>query len=614
MRRTKKCNKNLPKAFAGAALLGLGVNLAGDIYGEYKENKRQEELQKLQKEEQFRNDATSRLQSNLQNYDLNIPTFALGGQLTQQGNQVPPQEMDKIQGNKHEQNGTNIGNVVEAEKGEVKSGKIIYSDRLKLTLADTKEFGLPKSYKGKTIAQVAELIGKKFELRPNDKLDKEEKERRLDLLFQLQEEKKQAMQAKVDELTGKQQVPQEQQLPPLEELANQSQAQEQPAGIPKLGYGGNFGGIPSYGNIPTEEELLGKSYNVQNSSNLTPEQLAVLQDQLGAKSNTQIPGINATAGLPPMYGPQNQQYYLNQGSTSKSNYPPYNLISKSSSSKTAPATTPAGGTSAGGTSAGGTSAGGTSAGGTSAGGTTGTTSTGTTSTGTTSTGTTSTGTTSNKASGYSRPNGIESNLGNLYNIGRGIYGLTKPEKKFDRIRANYTRASYLDPERALNDSRVAANTSANTLSNNNRGLGNYLSNMIALRSREGMNEAAINQKYDESNVGISNSTNRVNTQIANSTAAQNSQIERYEEQINQQERDVASNQIQFGLTGLSNNYLSRTRDKNLAAAQSIDLSNLGTKDWKLDSYGNQYFVASNGYHYYKNGRIINDKGIVIKQP
>jgi len=162
--------------------------------------------QKEENTNRQRGEAFNKTLSNVQNYDLNIPTFAMGGNMgqdpsrmgmgMQKGMQMKQQGIDNIQGNTHEQGGTNIGNVVEAEKGETKDNNVIYSDRLKITAKDVRDYALPKSYRGKTIAEVSKIIDKQLGLRKYDSIDNEERQRRMDVLTEIQEDKKVEMQNK----------------------------------------------------------------------------------------------------------------------------------------------------------------------------------------------------------------------------------------------------------------------------------------------------------------------------------------------------------------------------------------------------------------------------------
>jgi len=191
---------------------------------------------------------------------------------------------------------------------------------------------------------------------------------------------------------------------------------------------------------------------------------------------------------------------------------------------------------------------------------------------------------------YNSPNRIHSNLGNIWEIGRGIHGLLKPEKTFDRVAPEYVRAANVDPTRALQSATTSYGNARASIRNNSRGVGNYLSNMMGLASSEAGSKAGIHAQYDNINVGFENQARSQNSQIGMSAQQQNAATQKYAEQVNQQERDVASNMIQQGLTDMSTNYMMRKRDKNQYRQDknTAKFINMLYKNWNMIGSQMQY--------------------------
>jgi len=589
---------------------------------------------------------------NVENYNLNIPTFAMGGnmdeaqmqqmqqmQMQQQQQQgqgrgamngpmdgtgprgQEQQEVDMIQGNRHEQGGTNIANIVEAEKGEAKAGKVVYSDRLKITKSDAKEYDLPKAYVGKTIAQVAELIDKQFGLRKFDSLDKKEKKNRLDILASIQEDKKQDMSN--GEFRNNMEgagLPISQEMEQgLMQQSEQSimQNEQQPQEVmPQMAYGGtvppgsrwsevngqiipaelntkelldkyakdayNSGHLPRYGadnKWGNEFNASWKSYGKEFLSNqvkvnegtppnlntplkfdIESQEVRVNSPYLSNVLNEDMSGI-ITNNTPSINS--NKLSYIpedNDLDFIDEEYEQYISTDDAGNREFADKNSPrltSGAIAKG------------------------------------ATGTSTPVDEDGNMFNYKQPNQFMTNAGNYYDIARGIVGMFKPEKKFDRVSPEYQRAAYVDSGRSLEELSGAFGTARTGVAENTRGIGSYLSNMIALGSAEAKGRANVSQKYDEANVGIENRVRAANAQAGMNAQQQNASIQRYEEDINQRERDVASNMIQSGLSNSSELYMSKVRSKNKYEMDLAMLQAMRQNNWRYTKKGMEYINTGN---------------------
>jgi hypothetical protein len=70
------------------------------------------------------------------------------------------------------------------EEGEVKYNNYIFSNRLKAKKEDLQAFNLPEKYEGKTYADIAKILSKESEERPNDPISKRTLDNHLNKLTQ----------------------------------------------------------------------------------------------------------------------------------------------------------------------------------------------------------------------------------------------------------------------------------------------------------------------------------------------------------------------------------------------------------------------------------------------
>lgn len=177
-------------------------------------------------------------------------------------------------------------------------------------------------------------------------------------------------------------------------------------------------------------------------------------------------------------------------------------------------------------------------------------------------------------------------MGNLYDIYRGIKG----GDPVNIGRLNAVELEQLDPTRAIQlQQESAAGTNALIRQQGGQGLGTYMSNIGATNARTQGSIGTTQSSYDEANVGIRNQ-NRLGRQ---QTQLQNINLSSTEADLRQQEKDIASNTLQYGLAGLSAGAAMNMRDTKLDKTQKmlIDSGIIGTNDYMyIDENGNYKLV------------------------
>lgn len=525
-----------------------------------------EEQQRLMK----RQEAMAKMQADGKNYDANIPTFEMGGQM-------PINEgVDEIEGQEHEEGGTNMGNLVEAQKGETKAGKYIYSDDIKVSKKMAKEYDMPKNFVGKTMAEVSKLLQTKYGKRGNDGLDKAVLDEELDILKEAQEEVRQGMMANAmntiksinPEMASMMQRQGQGQGQGMG--MQQGQIQGQPPmneqGMPMMKLGGGYSnmkeGDPTLAEI-TETVL----YDPVTSADLKRASkgsgLRVSTDS-ERRTSEAINNIAAASqknyiNMLPQYGDireEEEPITFEEDVVSTSNLAtitgkgrPQNNINLTSPAIADLGTLPEDGTAS----------------------------------------ITGAGRPNNKGTvdanlgdGKIGGNGmLMQNLGNIYDVARGIYSLTKGPKVLPRATPNLVNPSLLDASTAVQDVNIGYANAANAVKQNAIGASSYLSNRLALAAQQGKDVSRTRGAYDEANVGITNQARQTNAQILGATQQVNIGQTNLEEQINQQERDVASNMIQKGLSNFSEIYGGIGRDAAARKVERMALQFLGTQDYNI---------------------------------
>lgn len=103
--------------------------------------------------------------------------------------------------------------------------------------------------------------------------------------------------------------------------------------------------------------------------------------------------------------------------------------------------------------------------------------------------------------------GLLQNAGNIYNLSR----YNKPEfEQYQRV-----KASYLDPTAAIRDAEQENRRAEVDIRNATSGnAGNYLSNRVALSTKNALNKDRVRQQYANTNAGIANQNSQVNADIS----------------------------------------------------------------------------------------------------
>jgi hypothetical protein len=161
---------------------------------------------------------------------------AFGGDLSVNGGDFPTGLLNIGTGGTHEQNpneGVQMGvdnqgvpNLVEQD--EVVYNDYVYSNRLKATKDSLKAGQLPDKYIGKSFSDIAELLGRESEERPNDPISQAGLKDNMDRLQTSQEDLKQTKQ-----LNQFRRLPKEQQLAIMQQGQQMQQAQQAQQGNPQ---------------------------------------------------------------------------------------------------------------------------------------------------------------------------------------------------------------------------------------------------------------------------------------------------------------------------------------------------------------------------------------------
>lgn len=547
------------------------------------------------------------LSANQKQVNINVPTFEMGGTMGIQGDE---QMVDNIEGQLHENGGTNIGNLAEAQKGETKKGNYIYSDDIKITKRMAKDYDIPNSYIGKSVSEVSKKLQEKYGKRSNDSMDSSVLEEELDILRDVQEEAKQEMvqnamktiqsvnpelastlmrggqgqgngqgQMRMDgsgegmgkgkqlmesQLENNQQLPQFLEggdIPPIWSIRGEGSA------MPKGYYFNKSAGrVMNIDETPSEEEvdlINNPPAAFKGDINyLNPNQKDVPNVLAGYKTNqfstekdrpeTGISNIESKKVNIEDRKEQNKQEIGNYGNapfnpfqfsggkyigegTNNSNIGKLQEENLNPEKKYADDSVKV--------------------------------------------------EKGNKGNGEifnstnTNRNMIFQNLGNAFDVVRGTIGLLKPEKKLDRVTPNLVTSSLVDPENAVQNVNSVYASAIDSVRQNSVSAGNYLANRLALASQQAKDVLNTRSQYDTNNAATINQTRAMNSQILGNTQQLNVGQSNLEEQINQQERDVAANMLQAGLSNAGEIYGGVNRDENARAMELFAIQFLGSKDY-----------------------------------
>lgn len=198
------------------------------------------------------------------------------------------------------------------------------------------------------------------------------------------------------------------------------------------------------------------------------------------------------------------------------------------------------------------------------------------------------------------PDWLASGVSMLPNIGMGIGNLNLANKlNFDRTNAEIYNPDYVDPTRAIQESRNQYAGAKDLIRQNAGGSGSYLSNILGATAGQSEAQAGIQSQYDNANAGISNQAATFNAQQKQNANNVNAQIQQNEmlqkTNLKQQGYQNLSDALNTGL----NTYYQSKRDAdkmNLAGGENFYYKRIG-------SLANQKPVKvfkGNGFHYYED--------------
>jgi len=128
-----------------------------------------------------------------------------------------------------------------------------------------------------------------------------------------------------------------------------------------------------------------------------------------------------------------------------------------------------------------------------------------------------------------QPDWIASGVSMLPNIGMGVGNLSLANNlNFQRTNAEIMQPDYVDPTRAIQESRNQYAGAKDTIRQNAGGSGSLMSNLIGATASQSESQAGIESKYDEANANIYNQTEQFNTQNRQRARDMNSQIQMQE--------------------------------------------------------------------------------------
>jgi len=179
----------------------------------------------------------------------------------------------------------------------------------------------------------------------------------------------------------------------------------------------------------------------------------------------------------------------------------------------------------------------------------------------------------------------QANMGNYFDIARGIHGLTKDEKEFDRADAMQASPSYLDPTREIQDVNMGYSSAERAVAGQSSGIGNYIANRLGLASSRAKSISGVENRYATQNAQIGNQFSMFNAGQREKAMMTNLDQQRYQEDINQKERDVAANMIQGGLSNRAENLMSLNRDKQYTERDANIARQMEEYGFKFDENG-----------------------------
>jgi len=198
------------------------------------------------------------------------------------------------------------------------------------------------------------------------------------------------------------------------------------------------------------------------------------------------------------------------------------------------------------------------------------------------------------------PDWVASGVSMLPNIGMGIGNLALANNlNFDRTNAEIMNPDYVDPTRAIQETRNQYSGAKDLIRQNSGSTGSYLSNILGATAGQSEAESGVQSQYDNTNAGIYNQSAQFNTQNKQRANEVNANIQMQEmmQKTNLKQQGY-QNLSDAANTGINTYYQSkRDADKmNLAGGENFYYKRIG-------SLANQKPVKvfkGNGYHYYED--------------
>lgn len=135
--------------------------------------------------------------------------------------------------------------------------------------------------------------------------------------------------------------------------------------------------------------------------------------------------------------------------------------------------------------------------------------------------------------------------------------------EYDRARAEQYDPNFVDPTRAIQESRDQYAGAKDQIRQASRGAGNYMSNLIGATASQSKAQAGIQSQYDNINAGISNQAGQFNAQQRQRVGLTNAQIGMQEQM---DKTGLYQNALGLGAAGLNTgigNYVQSKQDANM---------------------------------------------------
>jgi hypothetical protein len=150
----------------------------------------------------------------------------------------------------------------------------------------------------------------------------------------------------------------------------------------------------------------------------------------------------------------------------------------------------------------------------------------------------------------SNPTGqfLAENMGNLFDVGRGLIGSIFPEKEnLGRIQAQQVNLDKIDPTQAIKQVGTTYRGASEDLKNSGVTLAQYLNNRLGIANAQAEAESNIYGQANQQNVGISNQQASLNATERARTNQINQGIYATEQDLNDRNKAQAMNILQQGL-------------------------------------------------------------------